>query len=926
MGIQCQVIKTKGEIVSVKTKDGVPSDLYLEIVDTLLQSEPNYKRELQRLPENIEKGDTRSALNKSATIAIELNDALDNPKKQEKVLLDLAQSSNVFISDPSTLGEFLYRGDEAIVYKKGNFVYKSVDHSIMMESPLEYIDRVTIGNHLFPNSKSEIIGFSKVNGDLRFILKQPYIEYSTNTMTQEEIDSHFTGLGYINEGGGSFHNQYYVMDDMTTNNVVRGENGDIYVVDSTVLLNTPEEGFNGKMKYQPTGVRNASKGIKDRAYDIWTMTHLDDFKAFNKLPLNKKGEPSVEAVNLYTEYIKYKEYKFTPTDKVHLHNFIDSIVKTDRITSIESLKSIVEKTFIENGKVVADRQKLKDSGLYSDFEIENLISGRAIENIKEDIYKVLYSPISEIDINREWGTVEFKVPLGIGFLGKTQYRSEESLNSILDRNFGGIKTKQDFDTVLENMQEEDIRNFFQSNPIAKDTLFNRYKNTTQIPVLQVGDGLLAETKGELNMEFVSELIKEKDTEVIEDTLQDLIEIMNSPEVETMQGLYPEVITSYLESLEGDLAEVGIDVVGIAENYDNYTIEELTTTFRELQTFFQTGTNTDALIETLDGIVFKDKPIQVKTIKDNVMQGYEVVYLNTSKNRFDLYKDLNLIEVQPDTFVFIDTVQTSEILAQSFDLNLNKVREERGKVPNLQESDLEAYNQYLIYSDYFNVETSTLPNLNKLKFVTNKKNPKFARDFYITRLQEKQKNSELYKQVYSNFEISDGIVSLKKVSDNTIEKIKYVLDLNNTESDLFNYAVQQKQGNLDRLIEGATDVNMLENVNPEVVYYNYPELADNIESIYQKQGDYILTTNKQEFIKEASELYKKVEESSFGNVYQKIPTNTLDQIQNPPTIKTKPVKLSNFNLQNTNFSITFANKNTRMKNKAEQNLNKLKDCK
>ncbi|MDR0824034.1 MAG: hypothetical protein LBN74_03000 [Prevotella sp.] len=197
--------------------------------------------------------------------------------RQENALREYAQKRGVLFSIEDIEKRTDYKfpsGAEADVYlsKDGKNVIKIVNFRQYSESPLEYLDnRIALNNYLFEGTSYKVIGFTDVDGELNFVVEQPFINgenLNTFATTVENLKAQQKRVAdYMKEkfdmlplkfenykSPTSFSNSNYIVEDLHLNNVKEGADGNLYFIDSVISLNEPNEDFNGVREYEPFGV------------------------------------------------------------------------------------------------------------------------------------------------------------------------------------------------------------------------------------------------------------------------------------------------------------------------------------------------------------------------------------------------------------------------------------------------------------------------------------------------------------------------------------------------------------------------------------------------------------------------------------------------------------------------------------------------
>ena len=137
---------------------------------------------------------------------------------------------------------------EAEVYDFGVNVRKVFHYKVFSDYPMDFInDRISIHNGLFPDTKYELIGFTKTEKGFAFVLEQPYID-GADCATEEEIEEFMKVIGFPNREDKEYWNDYYTVKDIHPGNVLKVKDRDgsfkMFVID-------PIPSLGGKSEYLP---------------------------------------------------------------------------------------------------------------------------------------------------------------------------------------------------------------------------------------------------------------------------------------------------------------------------------------------------------------------------------------------------------------------------------------------------------------------------------------------------------------------------------------------------------------------------------------------------------------------------------------------------------------------------------------------------
>ena len=128
-------------------------------------------------------------------------------------------------------------GNENDTYVADDSVYK-VNNLLNSGSILKLLDKVMMHNVLFPETYYRLHAFTGFDGrTVMPVLRQRRIAHSEPT-PQITIDTYMAALGfYREEGVGRYSNANYTVWDLIPRNVLRDQDGDVFVVDAEIKRN-----------------------------------------------------------------------------------------------------------------------------------------------------------------------------------------------------------------------------------------------------------------------------------------------------------------------------------------------------------------------------------------------------------------------------------------------------------------------------------------------------------------------------------------------------------------------------------------------------------------------------------------------------------------------------------------------------------------
>lgn len=155
-------------------------------------------------------------------------------------------TDNVESTLVNSFGNEIAEGGEAKVYDHGATLVKSIglDYYIL---PILALDRISLHNAYFPETKLNVIGFGRdTNDNFKIIVEQPFIEGLQ--MTDYEIECFMQRMGFslINPKNWTYATPDIYLSDMHDENVIKSSLGTVFVVDCDIRINTPELHCHGK--------------------------------------------------------------------------------------------------------------------------------------------------------------------------------------------------------------------------------------------------------------------------------------------------------------------------------------------------------------------------------------------------------------------------------------------------------------------------------------------------------------------------------------------------------------------------------------------------------------------------------------------------------------------------------------------------------
>lgn len=126
------------------------------------------------------------------------------------------------------------------MYDHGTTLIKIIGLDYYIQ-PVLALDRISLHNAFFPETRLNVIGFGYSNdGAFQIVVEQPFIHGSS--MTDEEIAAYAKAMGFElrNARNWTFATPEIYLSDLHDENVIRSKDGNIFVIDCDIRINTPE--------------------------------------------------------------------------------------------------------------------------------------------------------------------------------------------------------------------------------------------------------------------------------------------------------------------------------------------------------------------------------------------------------------------------------------------------------------------------------------------------------------------------------------------------------------------------------------------------------------------------------------------------------------------------------------------------------------
>ena len=134
--------------------------------------------------------------------------------------------SNVF-----TLGVPGPSGNENDTYVSNDIIYK-VNNLLNSGSIIRLLEKIVMHNDLFYDTAYSLYAFTGFDGRTIMPILQQRLVKNAKPATNIEIETYMAAIGFTKTGEGHFSNGAYEVWDLLPRNVLKDEEGDLFVIDA----------------------------------------------------------------------------------------------------------------------------------------------------------------------------------------------------------------------------------------------------------------------------------------------------------------------------------------------------------------------------------------------------------------------------------------------------------------------------------------------------------------------------------------------------------------------------------------------------------------------------------------------------------------------------------------------------------------------
>ena len=159
---------------------------------------------------------------------------------EQRVVEQYAKENGLWVpmSDVFDLGVPGPSGNENDTYVSNDIIYK-VNNLLNTGSILRLLDRVMWHNNLFYDTAYTLHAFTGFDGRTVMPVLQQRLVKDAVPATTIEIDTYMAAIGFVKVNDeGRYVNDDYVVWDLVPRNVLKDKDGDIFIIDAEIALNS----------------------------------------------------------------------------------------------------------------------------------------------------------------------------------------------------------------------------------------------------------------------------------------------------------------------------------------------------------------------------------------------------------------------------------------------------------------------------------------------------------------------------------------------------------------------------------------------------------------------------------------------------------------------------------------------------------------
>jgi hypothetical protein len=621
-------------------------------------------------------------------------------------------------------------------------------------------------------------------------------------------------------------------------------------------------------------------GDQQEALSIWATSTLEEFEQASGKVNTNDNVTLDEVLNFYNDLASQGE-SLSVAEKFEVKQFMSN----NKFRKLSELRDTLNNIFRKDGKIVLDTAKAIESGLYNASEIKGL----DLEKISELLIKI-DGQLRTDDFTVEPSTENFKYSNSAirTVFGNFEKTSEDKVLNDLENLIDDLSSKEEFYQKISDLEyPEFVESFYNDKEFAQSVM-DKFKGLKKVPILQFeGNKIAVATSSTFNTvkNTIRTDVNPISVEADLDYLNDIDEDIWSRAQKSIKGI--------LSRIEKDAIGMGIDIIGLKDkSADRNAVLEFMASLNTLvQDVADRSISTQTIknfAEAHDKLIPKGKYLSTERLPEKY-RGLTIVKLHTALSDDVLFEEHGLIKIEENLYHKVKKQDKNDVYQYLYQelmdnnieiptrftnkkdlsdpLNKTKVLDDISTYIAGRKTGLNIRNneEVSLYQVAFNHNPLPLDHngsdeiaLEDLTTAPDYLRTEFVSDFYEYMLEEKFKDSLVYREKLSKFEINDRDIILKEPIDN-VEDLKYTKELKD-------YFRLKRDNNLKYLIPSrksgvSEDLWSLNNVASTQEYLG--------KDLTKDSGYLITAPNKQNYINYAGKLYKKSLQNNDSHLYAEV---------------------------------------------------------
>lgn len=605
----------------------------------------------------------------------------------------------------------------------------------------------------------------------------------------------------------------------------------------------------------------AYTGDVQKALDLWQTAYTDEFQ------LEYKSNTDDSAV--LNDVLKFLDTNDATTSTgLSAENRAElvSVMQQFGYKRLSKLYKDLHAIYKAKGVLDMDGSKAVSTGLYTINDVYEL----DVDSVRDIISQIeKQGLIADIQLEDAEPYTNIIDSSRKNILGASERISEQEAENILKQEITDFSSKEDIENVIRN---SDFSEHFSGR--KRDALVKKFGTLKRIPEVFIAeDGTLSATDRSLYNEVANTFPGDLSFEDLKPLKAD-VKYFKELSDKTWNENTDKVV-NVLKEVEQKAANIGLDLVGISEKPGDRekVIELIDSVVKLLEKPSDKG--------LLNAFVANKSELIPATSKGYIIElspkyrSYNVVRVNTNLSDGEMFDRHSLLKLSDNLYHIVNTKNKSEFYENLYQKLVDKklkgvkTKDVTNKVQTLK--DLEAF--VMSRSVGFEVSNKEEASLAQLIFehdsfpvredfsaLANIKTPEdylktdFVLDFYKYVVEEKLKNSSVYRNTLSAFVFSDNDISINRPIK-SIEGLKY-------SEELKDYFSIKKDLSLNNLFKGESNVKL----TADVKQFNNPNSVKEFQGTkYETKGYVIADESVDNILKVDGVLYKRAK----GNVFAKI---------------------------------------------------------